>query len=237
MSSAGEAGQSAIAFVGARRHFDGVGCGVAERHEAGTIFALVRKIEEAGLHSLDLRLRRRIDGRIIGQIHHVLADNDQLPANRQIVDGAPVGLRIDDRRRRRSEPPQILGDRQLADRRLRVEERLQRDRRGVLSGLDQLGYDLVKAAMQGLEKMVGLQEARHAVEGFVVDQDRAKQRLLGLDVVRGLPEGQGIQALFQSWPGGNGGKCGGASHGGTRPDSLPLPNKAGPAMRRACTGF
>ena len=105
-----------------------------------------------------------------------------------------------------------MRDRQLADRRLCVEESLQRNRRGVLASLNQLAHDLEKAAMQGLEKVIRLQEARHAVEGFVVDQDRAKQRLLGLDVVRGLPEGKGVQALFQSGSRGNGGKCGGASH-------------------------
>ena len=209
----GEAGQSAIAFVGARRHLDGVGCRVAERHEARAIFALVSKVVKARFRRFNLRFRRRIDGRIIGHIHHVLADDDQLAANSQIIDGAPVSLRIDDRRRRRSEPPEILRDGQLANGRLRVEERLQRDRRGVLAGLDQLGHDLEKAAMQGLEKVVRLQKARNAVKGFVVDQNRAKQCLLGLDVVRGLPEGQGIQAFFQSCLGGESGKGGGASHG------------------------
>ena len=109
--SRGETGQAAIAFVGSRRHFDGVGRRVAERHEAGAVFALVGKAEEARLHGLDLVLRRRVDGRIVGQIDHVLADDDQLPANRQIVDGASIGLRIDDRRRRSSEPSQILCDR------------------------------------------------------------------------------------------------------------------------------
>ena len=43
----GKAGQPAISLIGAGGHFDGVGRGVAERHEAGTIFALVGKIEEA----------------------------------------------------------------------------------------------------------------------------------------------------------------------------------------------
>ena len=227
----GKARQAAIAFVGARRHLDGVGCRVAERHEARAIFALVGKVVEARFRRFNLRFRRRIDGRIIGHIHHVLADDDQLAANCQIIDGPPVGLRIDDRRRRSSEPPEILRDGQLANRRLRVEERLQRDRRGVLADLDQLGHDLEKAAMQGLEEVVGLQKARNAVKGFVVDQNRAKQCLLGLDVVRGLPEGQGIQALFQSCRGGEGGKGGGASHGGTRPDSLDSPNMPGPTIR------
>jgi hypothetical protein len=38
--------------------------------------------------------------------------------------------------------------------------------------------------MDRLEEMVGQQEVRDPVEGVVIDQDRAQQRLLGLDVVR-----------------------------------------------------
>ena len=210
---AGESGQSAIAFVGARRHLDGIGCRVAERHEARAVLALVSKVVEARFSSFNLRFRRCIDGRIIGHIDQVLADDDKLAANSEIIDGAPVGLGVDDRRCRRGELAQILRDSQLANGRFRVEERLQRDRRGVLASLDQLGHNLEKAAMKGLEKVVRLQKARNAVEQLVIDQDRAKQCLLGLDVVRGLPEGQGIQALFQSCLGGECGKGGGASHG------------------------
>ncbi len=40
--------------------------------------------------------------------------------------------------------------------------------------------------------MLGGQEAGDAVEGVVVDEDRAQQRLLRLDVVRRLAEGQGV---------------------------------------------
>ena len=97
--------------------------------------------------------------------------------------------------------------------RVRVaEERLQRDRRRQLAGPDQRARDLEDAAMDRLEEMLRLQEVRHAVEGVVVDEDRAEQRLLGLDIVRGLPEGKGVQALFQRGSRGDGGKCGGASH-------------------------
>ena len=43
--------------------------------------------------------------------------------------------------------------------------------------------DLEDAAVDLLREMLGVQEVRDAVEGVVVDQDGAEQRLLGLDVV------------------------------------------------------
>ncbi len=47
--------------------------------------------------------------------------------------------------------------------------------------------DLVDDAMHRLEEMLRLEEIRDPVEGLVVDEDRAEQRLLGLDVLRRLP--------------------------------------------------
>ena len=53
-----------------------------------------------------------------------------------------------------------------------------------------------------LEEMRRLEEVGDAVERLVVDQDRAEQRLLGLDVVRGGAErqrvlGRGAYARFE----------------------------------------
>src|SRR5690606_12096255 len=52
------------------------------------------------------------------------------------------------------------------------------------AGPDDLGADLVDVAVDRLVEVLGQQEVRNAIEGFVVDQDGAQQRLLGLDVVR-----------------------------------------------------
>ena len=41
--------------------------------------------------------------------------------------------------------------------------------------------------------MVRLQEVGNAIEGIVVDENGAKQRLLGLDVLRKLPIGRSVQ--------------------------------------------
>ena len=53
-----------------------------------------------------------------------------------------------------------------------------------LVGADDLAGDLVDAPMHRLEEMRRLEEIGDAVEGLVVDEDRAEQRLLGLDVLR-----------------------------------------------------
>src|SRR6202011_5074667 len=44
---------------------------------------------------------------------------------------------------------------------------------------------LVDCLVQRFEEMVGVEEVRDAMERFVVHEDRSKQRLLRLDVVRG----------------------------------------------------
>ena len=61
-----------------------------------------------------------------------------------------------------------------------------RHRIGHLAHADEFGRDLEDLAVQRLVEMRRLQEIRDAVEGVVVDEDRAEQRLLGLDVVRRL---------------------------------------------------
>ena len=67
------------------------------------------------------------------------------------------------------------------------QEGLDGDRVGLLAGADDLGRDLVDLAVDALVEMLGFEEVRDAVERLVVDQDGAEQRLLGLDIVRGLP--------------------------------------------------
>ena len=65
-----------------------------------------------------------------------------------------------------------------------AEERLERDRRRQLAGPDQRSGDLEDAAMNLLDEMLAPEEVGDAVERVIVDEDRAEQRLLGLEVVR-----------------------------------------------------
>ena len=61
-----------------------------------------------------------------------------------------------------------------------------RARVGDLAEPDELRRLLVDLPVQRIEEMHRLEEIGDAVEGLVVDQDRAEQRLLDLDVVRDL---------------------------------------------------
>ncbi len=54
--------------------------------------------------------------------------------------------------------------------------------------------DIENAPVKFLGEMLGLEEIGDAVEGVVVDEDRAKQRLFRLDIMRRQPE-RGIGAL------------------------------------------
>ena len=92
-----------------------------------------------------------------------------------------------------------------------ADEGLQRDRRRDLAGPDQARHQLEDALVDRLEEMLGKQEVGDAVERVVVDQDRAQQRLLGLDVVR-------LDAVFGLAVVEAGDEGGGGGHG--HPDGL-----------------
>ena len=179
----GDARQTAVALVSLGRHVDGGLERVGEALEAAVVAAALGDGVEAPLRFLDLVARARIDRRVIGDVDHVLADLDQLAANREVVDGAAVVEGVDDRRRLGGEAGEILLHGDAAEVVL-AEEGLERDRRGDLAGADQRAGDLVDAAVDLLDEVLGLEEIGDAVEGVVVDQDRAEQRLLGLDVER-----------------------------------------------------
>ena len=173
----------AVALVGLGGHVDGDLQRVGEALEAAVVAAALGDGVEAPLGLLDLVARARIDRRVIGDVDDVLADLDQLAADREVVDGAAVVEGVDDRRRLGGEAGEILLHGDAAEVVL-AEEGLERDRRRDLAGADQRAGDLVDAAVDLLDEVLGLEEIGDAVEGVVVDQDRAEQGLLGLDVER-----------------------------------------------------
>ena len=103
--------------------------------------------------------------------------------SRRIVDGAAVVLGVDDGRRLGGKPRQILIDGKPGDIELYRQERLERYRRGQFSGADQPAGELEDALVDGLEKVLRLEEIGDAIERLVVNEDGAKQRLLCLDIV------------------------------------------------------
>ncbi len=187
----GDARQLAVALVGGRRHVEGARHGIGEAAEAAIVAAGLGEFEQALLGVLDLRARRHVHRRVIGDIDHALADEDEVAPDGEIVDRPAVVLGIDDGGRFGCEAGEILRHRHAADVDCGVvHEGLQRHRRGNLAGADELRGNLVDLLVQRVEEVLGLQEVRDAVEGLVVDEDGAQQRLLGLDVVRGLAEWQ-----------------------------------------------
>ena len=94
-----------------------------------------------------------------------------------------IVVSVDDRRRLARQAGEILrhGD---AAKVMIAEERLERHRRRQLAGPDQRSRDLEYAAMNFLDEVLAPQEVRDAVERVIVDEDRAEQRLFGLEVVR-----------------------------------------------------
>jgi hypothetical protein len=143
--------------------------------------------EEARLGLLDLLPGREIDGRIVGRVDQVLADQDQPAPYRQVVDGAAVVARVDDGRGVGRQAAEVLRHGKAGiDRLGGLEERPERDGRGLLAGSDQLGGGLEDLLVQRIEEMMRLEKPRHAVVRLVVDEDGAEQRLLGLNVLRHL---------------------------------------------------
>ncbi len=182
--------QLSVALERLGRHIDGDGERLGETLEAAVVTAGLGKLVELALGILDLRPRREIHRRLVGDIDHVLADPDQVAPQRQIVDRAPVILRVDDGGRLRREAGKVLADRHAADVGVGGQEGLQRDRGRDLAHPDQAAGGLVNGLMDRLVEVFRLQKVRHTVEGVVVDQDRAQEALFRLDIVRCAAEGR-----------------------------------------------
>ena len=90
-----------------------------ETLEAAVVAAGFGQFVQPALGVLDLRARREIHRRVEGDIDHVLADPDQVAAQRQFVDRAAVVLGVDDGGRFGGEAGEVLADRHAADDRCR----------------------------------------------------------------------------------------------------------------------
>ena len=133
-----EAGKLAVALEGGRRHVDGGRERLREALETGVIAPSFGQLVQPPLGVLDLIAWGEIDRRVVGDVDHVLADEDQVAPDRQVVDGLPIILGIDDGRCFGREPRQVLTHASARRCRRRREEGLQGDRRRHLAGADQL---------------------------------------------------------------------------------------------------
>ena len=99
------------------------------------------------------------------------------------MDRAAVILGVDDRRRLAREAREIGLHRHAAGQLDIAEMRLQRHDGRDAAGANDLRGDLEDAPVQLLGEMLRPQKIRDAIEGVVVDENGAEQRLLGLDIV------------------------------------------------------
>lgn len=81
-----------------------------KRLEARAVFSRLCEFVELLFRILDLRRRLRVNGQIVGRIDHALADINEVPPDRQIVDRTAIVLGVDDRGGVGCEPSKILGD-------------------------------------------------------------------------------------------------------------------------------
>ena len=179
----GDAGQFAVALERLGGHVDGDGQRLREALEAAVIAAGFGKFVKLALGVLDLGARGEIDRRIEGDIDHVLADPDQVAAQRHVVDRAAIVLRVDDRGGLGREAREVLADRHAADIGVGGQEGFQRDGGRDLAHPDQAAGGLENGLVDRLEEVLRLQKVGNPVERVVVDQDRAQQALLRLDIM------------------------------------------------------
>ena len=177
-----DAGERPLALVGPGGHVDRDLQRVGKPLEAAVVAARLGDLVEAPLGLLDLFARARIDRSVIGDVDHVLADRNEFAPHGEVVDAAPVVVSVDDGGRLGGEPRQILRHGDAAEIVI-AQESLQRDRRRQLAGANHRARDLVDAAMDLLDEMLASEKIRHPVECVVIDENRAEQRLLGLEVM------------------------------------------------------
>ena len=186
----GHAGQLAGAVVGGLGGAHRIGQGLAERLEAAVGLADAGQVIELLLGDLDLLDRGFLERRLEGAVHYVLAQRDQLAQQEEVVH-QPAEVAGVDHVHRRSRQARQIG---RAASGLHVvvvfDVGLQGDRADQLAPLDQPGEGVEQLAVQRIGEMLTLEEFRDPVIGGVVDQDRAQQRLLRLEVVRRFADGR-----------------------------------------------
>ncbi len=182
----GKARQPAVAVVRLGRHGDGAVQGVGEGDETLGDPAGLGQGEELLLGLLDLVARRDVRIALGGEGGDVAADADQVAPQRQVIDGAGVVGGVGRGRRAVHQVGQVADAAQLFEADIAGELLGQQDRLGQLAladiGLDRGEQPLV----EGLEEVTGLQIVADPLEGGVVVEQGAQQRLFGLHVGRGM---------------------------------------------------
>jgi len=143
-----------------------------------------REIEKVPFRRLDLLRRRALEIVAIGVVDDILADGDELAAQIEVVNGAAIVLGIENGDDRGGQAHEILCAADLGERAVLIEQILERHRIGDLAALDEARDGGEDAAVNGLGEMFGQQKFGDSVEGRIVDENGAQERLLGLDIAR-----------------------------------------------------
>ena len=184
----GDAGELADAVVGRLGRDRGLGQRDAEGLEAALGLARAREVVELLLGDLDLVQRGFIDVAAEGAVDHALAEIDELAAQVEVVHRLAERRGIDHVHRRRRQPGEVGGTAGRLHVLVLLDVGFQRDRAHDLAALDQPRQRIEQLAVQRIGEVFRPQELGHALVGGVVDQDRAQQRLLRLEIVRRLAQ-------------------------------------------------
>ena len=179
-----EPGEAAVAQIGGIGHIDRVEDRAAEALEALVDLAFLSELVERLLGLDDLVLGLAVDlhaGRLLGDL---LADQDQVAADGEVVDQLRIVPRGEERDRRAREAHEIGGTAEGVEPGIGLEEGLERDRGRERVLLDALAGHLEDPRMHRVEEMLRPHDSGDPVIDVVVDEQRAEQCLFGLDVAR-----------------------------------------------------
>ena len=88
--------QASVTLESFCRHVDGGRQGIGKALKTALVAAGLGDRIELALGVLDLFARARVDRRVIGRVDDILADEDEIAAKSEIVDGAAIVLGVDD---------------------------------------------------------------------------------------------------------------------------------------------
>ncbi len=154
-----------------------------------------RQFEQGFFPRLNLVLPGKAHGGAKRAVHHVFTNINQLAADPRIMNGASVISGVDNP----DHGGQQLGHVGHTAHAGQNAGMFQFGPHGYgvcqLSVFNAPGNGFINLAIHTVGKMLTSQKVRNAVIGAVVRQQRAKQRLFGLHIGRGLPKGKGQKAF------------------------------------------
>ena len=178
----GETGQTPVAAVGLGGHGHRAMQGVGEGNEPlGDAPGLGQGVELL-FRRLDLVAGRKFGVALGGHAGNVAADPDQVAAERQVIDRAGIVGGIGGRRGAVYQVRQIADPAQFRKAHVPGELLGHQDRLGQLTLADVTFDGREQTLVEGLEEMATLQIVADPLEGGVVIEQRAQQRLFGLDI-------------------------------------------------------